>query len=280
MIPCWLAQLADQRGFTEIVEYLASKAEQISEKTEDKEAKETKGEADALKVGGTNARRGAVLNLNLYKGLQEKAANREKERLSLAAQLAETRHERWLQLREEVKKAIASEALAKAHFEEAMRAQAAIAAGNKQRRSSMLLQGAPATIVMAATPRSKHLVLEEDNGNPAAADSANVRSAWGDVLGGVVRRSNTTCTTHSHWKPEMLRSNSTSQPCTNSPRRPDMPRSNTTNQHSTNSPRKPEIRRASNSFISDKGYGQGEGNGAPSWNIPSCLVATSPTPDR
>ena len=69
-----------------------------------------------------------------HKGLQEKAANKEKDRLNAAAQLADTRHERWLQVAEELKAAMELEAAAKAAMEEAMAAKEAMARGGKARR--------------------------------------------------------------------------------------------------------------------------------------------------
>eukprot|EP00966_Prymnesium_polylepis_P257094 5939218-Prymnesium_polylepis.1 len=53
--------------------------------------------------GGKKDTNDKGVQMSLYKGLQEKAANKEKERLSAAAQLADTRYERWLQVAEELK---------------------------------------------------------------------------------------------------------------------------------------------------------------------------------
>uniref|UniRef100_A0A7S3ET14 NAD(P)(+)--arginine ADP-ribosyltransferase n=1 Tax=Haptolina ericina TaxID=156174 RepID=A0A7S3ET14_9EUKA len=147
--------LADQRGYTEIVEYLASKVAPDATKSgpdeKDKDGNSNKLE-DTKAPGDTNARRASLHGIGLYKGLQEKAANKEKERLSAAALLADARYERWLKLSEELKVAISLEAAAKAQYDEAMRAQTMIMAGNKARRGSVL-PGNAASIMAGVKPR-------------------------------------------------------------------------------------------------------------------------------
>eukprot|EP00966_Prymnesium_polylepis_P302974 6999047-Prymnesium_polylepis.1 len=92
--------LAEQRGFSSIAEFLSSKMGPDPaelEKMENDKKKDDDGKDDKEKNSSKQQQ------LSLYKGLQEKAANKEKERLSAAAQLAEGRYDRWLKLHEELK---------------------------------------------------------------------------------------------------------------------------------------------------------------------------------
>ena len=96
--------LADQRGYTEIVDYLQSKTAPDPAKLAAEEAEKNGTSKDGK--GGNNEQpngRASSAGIGLYKGLQEKAAAKEKERLSAAALLADTRYERWVKLAEELK---------------------------------------------------------------------------------------------------------------------------------------------------------------------------------
>ena len=121
--------LADQRGFTSCAEYLASIAEPDAEAGAEGEAKEgEKKPAEAEKKEGdaaaAAARLGSVAAVaGTYKGLQEKAATKEANRLQVAAQLADARRERWQLADKDLKAAMQMEAAAKAELDEAIKAQ-------------------------------------------------------------------------------------------------------------------------------------------------------------
>jgi len=138
--------LAEQRGFSSIAEFLSSRMGPDPaelEKMENDKKKDDDGKDGKDKDGSKQQQ------LSLYKGLQEKAANKEKERLSAAAHLADTRYDRWLKLHEELKVLQAMEAAAKSACDEAMAAKDSIASG-KQRRGSNMGLAVSAVQLMAA----------------------------------------------------------------------------------------------------------------------------------
>ena len=161
--------LADQRGFTSVAEYLQEKTalldpEQAADDAAGGEKKEGDSPANAGAGGNDKARRGSVAAMpaGVYKGLQEKANNKEKERLNVAAQLADKRRERWDTLSASLREAMQLEAVAKTELEEALKAQAAIAAG-KVRRGGAIGRPMQGMIVAAA---QKIMTGGEGTGDP------------------------------------------------------------------------------------------------------------------
>ncbi|KAL1498967.1 hypothetical protein AB1Y20_013487 [Prymnesium parvum] len=123
--------LAEQRGFTSIAEFLHSKmATDAPDQDKADGEKKDEGGADRSKERNT------LNQISMYKGLQEKAAQKEKDRLMAAAQLADQRYERWAKLSDELKVCQALEAAAKLECDEAMAAKEAISS-SKNRRTGM-----------------------------------------------------------------------------------------------------------------------------------------------
>mmetsp|Transcript_34214 Transcript_34214/g.89391 ORF Transcript_34214/g.89391 Transcript_34214/m.89391 type:complete len:1055 (+) Transcript_34214:149-3313(+) len=169
--------LAEQRGFASIAEYLQSKMgpdpAELEKMEQEKGGKEDDGK------GGKKDTNDKGVQMSLYKGLQEKAANKEKERLSAAAQLADTRYERWLQVAEELKRCQAEEAAARAACDEAMAAKESIAAGKARRGSSML---GVASAMVAKTARMSSSITARAAGEAEAGGDAGGKLGKWDVI--------------------------------------------------------------------------------------------------
>jgi len=193
--------LADQRGFSSVVSYLQSKMETDEEGDENKDDKDKE---DATTSPGVDAsvRRGSVQSMGstMYKGLQEKAEKAEKTRLNAAAQLADARRELWEKLTLELEAAQRAEREAKLSLDEAMKAQAAIAAGKGKGKRMSAVIGSAVASDMARQIMSgsgdlldKQAAVGSGGGDPEPADAAangaagNNKTGW-QLLQGALGR--------------------------------------------------------------------------------------------